>query len=513
MRRGFPGWRACGQVFLLGAVMSLGLAPFGLWPVAFLALVGVFHSLTQADRARADQAQGNAAQGGALRAAWLGWFAGAGYFGAGLNWIVEPFMVDAAKYGWMAPFALVLMAFGLGLFWAAAAGSARLFARPGLGLVVTWSAAELARGYVLTGFPWALVGHMWLDTPVAQMAGLIGANGLTWLTLLAAGLAVGWRKWGMAAGAALLGAAFAFGFWVLAQPDPVTPGVTLRLVQPNAAQDAKWDPDHAQIFYNRLMQATAAPQTPGMAKVDLVIWPETALPYLVEDTPDLPAMISAAANGVPVAVGLQRVERSGPEVRGFNSLRIYGAGGALLAAYDKHHLVPFGEYIPLGDLLFDWFGIRAFAAQTGNAYSAGPGPKVLDLGGKLGTVLPLICYEAVFPQDLRGTARADWILQITNDAWFGTLTGPFQHADQARLRASEQGLPLVRVANTGVTEVVDARGRVTAALPFGTEGRLDAALPGKLGPPPYASWGEIPVLLLLAGCALLAIRRQSAPTA
>ncbi|MBC7740378.1 MAG: apolipoprotein N-acyltransferase, partial [Candidatus Saccharibacteria bacterium] len=136
--------------------------------------------------------------------------------------------------------------------------------------------------------------------------------------------------------------------------------------------------------------------------------------------------------------------------------------------------------------------------------SAGVGPAVLDLGGKLGQVLPLICYEAVFPQDLRGTVRPGWLLQITNDAWFGTWTGPFQHAAQARLRAVEQGLPLVRVANTGVTQVVDARGRVTASLPFGTEGFLDAALPGALPATPYARWGEGPLLVLLVGlCAAL----------
>jgi apolipoprotein N-acyltransferase len=205
---------------------------------------------------------------------------------------------------------------------------------------------------------------------------------------------------------------------------------------------------------------------------------------------------------------LQRVDGR----RGWNTMQVFGPNGETLASYDKHHLVPFGEYIPLGDHAYDWFGLSAFAAQSGNAYSAGAGPVVLNLG-KLGMVLPLICYEAVFPQDLRGTTRPDWLLQITNDAWFGTLTGPFQHAAQARLRAVEQGLPLVRVANTGVTEVVDARGRVTASLPFGTEGFLDAALPGPLPATPYSRFGEIPVLVLLAGCVALILRRGRRPLA
>jgi apolipoprotein N-acyltransferase len=177
--------------------------------------------------------------------------------------------------------------------------------------------------------------------------------------------------------------------------------------------------------------------------------------------------------------------------------------------YDKHHLVPFGEYIPFGDLAFEWFNISAFASQTGNAYTAGAGPQVLNLG-RLGQMLPLICYEAVFPQDLRTKTRATWILQITNDAWFGTLTGPFQHAAQARLRAIEQGLPLVRVANTGVTAIYDARGRLRDRLDFGTSAYLDAKLPSALSQTPYARWGEIPVFVLLIGLALVVALRTRA---
>ncbi|MDZ4096473.1 MAG: apolipoprotein N-acyltransferase, partial [Paracoccaceae bacterium] len=196
-------------------------------------------------------------------------------------------------------------------------------------------------------------------------------------------------------------------------------------------------------------------------------------------------------------------------MRGYNSMAVIGAGGATMALYDKHHLVPFGEYMPFGDLAADVFGLKAFAAQTGNGYSAGPRAAVLDLGPRLGRVLPLICYEAVFPQDLRAApTRADWILQITNDAWFGTLTGPYQHLAQARLRAIEQGLPLVRVANTGVSAVIDARGRIVAQIPLGQAAYLDAALPGALTAPPYARWGEGPVLLMLAAFALALLTRS-----
>lgn len=486
MRRSFPGLRPLAMPFALGAAMALGQAPLGWWFVTLPALALLVRHLSGLKPAAA---------------AWAGWAAGGGYFILALNWIVSPFLVDVARHGWMAPFALVLMGFGLALFWALGAGLGARAARPVVGVVAGLAAVELARGYVLTGFPWALIGHVWIDTPVAQAAALVGPGGLTLATLALAALAAGARLPGLGLAVAGLAGLWGFGAWQLSQPDPAAPGVTLRLVQPNAAQEAKWDPDQAAMFFQRLMEATSAPPQTDLGKVDLVIWPETALPYLVAYNPDLPAMIGAAGRGAPVAVGLQRVEGA----RGWNSLQVLAPEGEVLASYDKHHLVPFGEYIPMADLAHDWFGLTAFASQMGGAYSAGPGPQVLDLGPGLGKVLPLICYEAVFPQDLRADQRPDWLLQVTNDAWFGTLTGPFQHAAQARLRAVEQGLPLVRVANTGVTEVVDARGRVTAALPFGIEGHLDAALPGALPATPYARWGEAPLLVLLAGCAILAM--------
>jgi apolipoprotein N-acyltransferase len=292
-----------------------------------------------------------------------------------------------------------------------------------------------------------------------------------------------------------------FGTWRLAQPLPADDEVTLRLVQPNAAQSLKWDAGLAQAHLDRLLALTAEG-----AGADLTIWPETAVPYMLEYAPSVAGMITDAARGRPVATGIQREEAD----LFFNSLRVLGGQGEELARYEKHHLVPFGEYVPLGDLAFRWFGITAFAAQAGSTYSAGPGPAVLDLG-PLGRVLPLICYEAVFPRLVNAAPeRADWMLQITNDAWFGVRTGPFQHLDQARLRAVEQGLPLIRVANTGVTAVIDARGRIRQALPFGEVGVLDTGLPGALPPTPYARFGDLPAALLLAGLALLALPRRRA---
>lgn len=481
--RSWPGGRRVLPAFALGVLAASGQAPLNAWYLAVPGLAGLIWLIAR--------------RPGSV---WLPWFGGAGYFCAALSWIVQPFLIDAAKDGWMAPFALPIMGFGLALFWVAAAWASTMFRPRAMGFALCLTVAELARGYVLTGFPWALVGHIWIETPVAQLAALIGPSGLTLLTLCVAALLSTGKPAAIVSALATTIACWGFGLWTLAQPDPEPREAILRLVQPNAQQQAKWDPDLANLFFNRLLTSTAVQPTP-----DLVIWPETSLPYLLDLHPEIADMIAEAGHGAPVAIGMQRIEGD----RAWNNLTVIGPDGTRAQSYDKHHLVPFGEYIPFGDALFQWANISAFASAAGNGYSAGPGPKLLDFRGKLGRALPLICYEAVFPQDLRGTERPDWLLQITNDAWFGTLAGPFQHAAQSRLRAIEQGLPLVRVGNTGVTAVYDARGRVTASLPFGTAGYLDTALPGALPATTYARFGEIPVLVLLAGLALtLSLNRK-----
>lgn len=476
-----------------GALAALGQAPLGLWWSTLAGLAGLIWLL--------------ASVAGARGAFWLGLAAGTGHFALALSWIVEPFLIDIARHGWMAPFALVLMSVGLGLFWAAAAALAVRMPVPALGFVASFAALEWLRGVVLTGFPWAMVGHVWIGTPVDQVAAVLGPSGLTLITLLVAALPVLWRGRGAVAAVVLLCVVAGFGLWRLAQPLPDARDFTLRLVQPNAEQSAKWEAALAREFLDRLLSLTAK-DTPA----DLTIWPETAVPYMLEYAPEVAGMVTAASQGRPVALGIQR-ESAG---RFYNSMRVLEGNDSQSvteavsesAVYDKHHLVPFGEYIPFGDLAYRWFGITAFAAQAGATYSAGPGPMVLDLGA-FGKVLPLICYEAVFPRDINAVGeRADWMLQITNDAWFGIWTGPFQHFAQARLRAVEQGLPLVRVANTGVTAVIDARGRVLERLPFGVMAAMDTKVPGALPPTPYVRFGDGPVLLLLAGLALIALRRR-----
>ncbi|MCU0910288.1 MAG: apolipoprotein N-acyltransferase [Rhodobacteraceae bacterium] len=476
--------------FAVGLGLATGQAPLGWAPVAFAALAVLIGLGARAATARA--------------AALVGWSGGAGYFAGGLFWIVEPFFVDPVRHGWMAPFALVLLPGGLALFWAAAFAAGHRGA-VGLGrtlpIAVALAAVEMSRAWVLTGFPWALVGYMWIGWPPAQAAALIGPHGLTLATTIAAALAalaVGSgraRLAGPVAAAVLFGGGWTWGAAMLARPGPPDTTVTLRLVQPNAEQSLKWDPERAQEFLMRLMTATASASDGPLP--DVTIWPETAVPYLLNDSDTILGQIDAITGGRTVVFGVPRRE----DGRYYNSLAVTAPGGTLAQVYDKHHLVPFGEYVPFGEVL-GRLGIEGMAASHGGGFSAGPGPVALDLGAA-GRALPLICYEMIFPQHLRLAERPDWVVQITNDAWFGEVSGPYQHLAQARLRAIEQGLPVVRVANTGVSAVIDARGRVRAELPLGTQGFLDAALPAAVSATPYARTGDWPVLAALVLLALL----------
>ncbi len=473
----------------LGAIMALGQAPWGLWPLTVAGAAVLLATLPDSPRAAAH---------------WL-WLAGAGYFALALAWIVEPFLVDAARHGWMAPFALVFMAGGMALFW----GAAGLAVPGGRALVVpAFIALELARGWVLTGFPWAMLGHALIDTPLVQLASLGGAGLLSLLVLGAAALAGLPRGPRARAAGALAGAALLAGGWgwgALRPPLPAPDGPVVRLAQPDAPQDQKWQ-DDAGRFFARLLRQTAAPGTPAPA---LVVWPETAVPFLLNRPgAGLARMAATAAVHGPdmrIAFGVQRLQAG----HYYNSLAVLDGDATVAARYDKHHLVPFGEYVPLAGWLTGT-PIGGLAGQALQGYSPGPGPQLLDLG-PLGHALPLICYEAIFPRNLRGTARPDWLLHATNDAWFGQVSGPYQHLAQARLRAVELGLPLLRSANTGVSAVIDARGKVLDRLPLGRAGYIDTALPAALPPTVYAGRGDGPLWLALAlfAATALAARRQS----
>lgn len=489
---GRPGRRRPGRFLAapaLGALVAAGQAPLAFWWVAVTALAALTWLIAETEDVRAATA--------------LGWLAGVGYFGAAMFWIVDPFFVDAAQDGWMAPFALFLMAGGMALFWALAGGvSALLGADPrgrALGFAVALAASDLVRGDIFTGLPWALVGHIWIGTWPAQAAAVFGAVGLSLMTTLAAAAPT---AFGAVRGAvfawALIGAAGGWGLVRLRAPEPEPTALTVRLIQPNAAQHLKWRSDLAPMFFDRLLKHTAAPGRP-----DLIVWPETSVPFLLNRPGDGLKLIAEAAHGIPVALGVQRTEG----YRAYNSLAFLNGDGTPGPVYDKHHLVPFGEYIPLGDLFWRLTGIESYAPSQGYGYSSGPGPQVLSLG-RLGHVLPLICYEAVFPQDLRAPTRPDWILQVTDDGWFGTLSGPYQHFAQVRLRAIEQGLPILRAANTGVSGVIDAKGRVLQRIPLETEGHIDVIIPSALPATLYSRTGDWPILVLMLILAADLIRRR-----
>lgn len=474
-----------------GVVAALGQAPLGWWwaMMAGLVVFGWLWSKAHSPR----------------RGALLGWMFGLGYFGWALRWIVEPFLVEPEIYGWMAPFALVFMAGGLALFWGAAAWGARRLRVGGTAtLALCFALGELARAYVFTGFPWAMVAYGWLDTPVAGVAALVSPYGLNALTFLAAFRAGRSGRSGVPAlpAAALAGAALLVPMPESQPPQKDAPVV--RLLQPNAAQHLKWHPNHISTFYQRQISYTAAPATPRPA---LIVWPETALPSLLEESGRSLARIAEAAGEAWVVVGVQRSDADGY----YNTLAVLDPGGAISAVYDKHHLVPFGEYMPLRDWVAR-LGIYGLAARADGGYRPGPGPRSLSFGA-LGTGLPLICYEAVFPQDTRlpaGSPRPSFLLQITNDAWFGQGAGPAQHLAQARMRALELGLPALRSANTGISAMIGPRGEIMAHLPLGEAGFLDAPLPAPLAPTLYSRTGDWPVaIMLLLALVVLAIGRKT----
>jgi len=479
---------------LLGGVMALGHSPVG-WPLATLLALGAVFWLF-------------GTVGSARQAAAFGWLVGTGYFAATVYWIVNPFLVDAPQQAWMAPFALVFMAVGLALFWALAFWAAHWLGgakkRRLLALIFTLTLAELARSYVLTGFPWGLLGYVWVDTWVIQWAAWVGPHGVGMLTLCMTALP--WIARDMRRGGLLAVALLAF-VWLaghlntentdtaMVQANPVR----VRLIQPNAPQAEKWDRDYAAMFFQRQLDLTAEPSE---IPIDLVIWPETAVPFWLESVPNYQRQIAQAAGSATAIIGAVRDDAG----KAYNALAVLGPDGTPKQVYDKSHLVPFGEYTPFGGWMAD-IGLHGFASSEGDGFSAGASARVLDLG-RAGKILPLICYEAIFPQLVNSwTTRPDWILQITNDAWFGQIAGPQQHLAQARVRAIEQGLPLVRVANTGISAVIDARGQVVAELPLNTIGKLDAFLPAKAARTVYSRTGDWLVFLLaLAG--VLFLRRN-----
>ncbi|NYI28015.1 apolipoprotein N-acyltransferase [Sulfitobacter geojensis] len=483
-------WQMMCLAAALGAIAAFGQAPYDQPLILMAALVGALYFFSQAESPR--------------QAAVFGWAFGTGYFAHALQWIVSPFMVDVARHGWMAPFALLFLAAGLALFWGLAFWLARrLSGHSAWGLVLTFPAVELVRAYIFTGFPWAMFSQSLVDSSGGQALSWIGPYALN-LVMIAVAVPLSqtvqtWVGRTLRYGAILLG----LGGVVLPvmAPDAVSGDGIIRLIQPNAAQRDKWDPAQIPVFFDRQLKYTSASPTDGRARPDLVLWSETAIPWVLDRAAPALDQIAQAGDTADVALGVQR---RNPD-QYFNSMVVLDSAGSVAQTYDKHHLVPFGEYMPFADL-FARVGVFGLAQRALGGYASGLGPQLLEFGD-LGRALPLICYEAVFAHDVNAAPeRPDFLIQITNDAWFGKAAGPRQHLAQARMRAIEQGLPLARAANTGISAMIDPYGRVLAALPLNEAGFIDANLPLPRKPTLYSRTGDLPfAVVLLLGLVAAAI--------
>jgi apolipoprotein N-acyltransferase len=495
--RGRAGLALC---LAAGAVSAAALPPLSWLPVLPLGLGLLYLAWAAAD----------AAPRPARRRFLVGWAFGLGYFSAGLYWVAYAFLVDAARFGWMIPFALAGLGLGMGLFPAAAALAAG-FLRPlpilrWAGFAAAWVILEWVRGWLLTGFPWNALGSVWAPFPAfSQAAAGIGMFGLSWLTVLAgtAPAAGAMGAFGPARGLvrgcgvlAVIVAAQGLGGWARlpAGPAPVQPGVALRLVQPNIPQVLKWQPEERrENLYRQVMLS----RTPGWEGRTHVIWAETASTFPV-DLPQDAFVRHLVAQAVPVngwlILGAPRRTPAGEPFRLWNSVVAVDAEGTLGGIYDKAHLVPFGEYVPGSGLL----PVGKLAAGRID-YSPGPGLRTLRLAATP-PFSPLVCYEIIFPGAAVDAAdRPAWIVNVTNDAWFGLSAGPHQHLAAAALRAVEEGLPVARAANTGISAVIDPYGRVVGRIELGSEGVLDADLPAPLPPTPFARFGNAMPLFLVSG--------------
>ena len=504
------GWRRYGIAFLLGALLAAALPPIDLTPLVF----AVFPLYLWLD-------DGSTTPGTAAR---LGYVFALGHFVAGFYWITAALFVDIAHYWWALPFALLGLPAAMAIYVAATFYAAALlrfrFGFGGLARVcafaVAWSTAEWLRGHLFTGLPWNLIGYVWAGgfpsaLALLQSTAWFGIYGLGFVTVLAAALPsllgttsltpLGpWRRVlpGISAAALILVPAGAGALRLHLAPTAET-GIWLRLVQPSIAETAKWDPAQAEANFHRLIELSS---TPSDHTLSAVIWPEAAATFFLErDTAHRTAIAALAPKGGYLITGaLRGAPGTGPIDQVWNSIEVIDPAARIVARYDKAHLVPFGEYMPLRDVL-------PFKKLTPGSIdlSAGPGPQTLTLE-RLPPFAPLICYEAIFPGAIVDPLqRPAWLLNVSNDAWYGRTTGPYQHFAMARTRAVEEGLPLVRVANNGISGVIDPEGRVMARTSLDAIGYADVMLPGAGSATPYSYAGDWIFAVMLVAGALVAL--------
>jgi apolipoprotein N-acyltransferase len=486
--------------FAAGAVSVLSLPPFSFLPVLFVTLPALVWLIDGAAGVRASVPAGRRLRAGLA----IGWWFGFGYFLAGLWWIGSAFLVEADQYAWMLPFAIAGLPAGLALFHAVAVAiatrfwpehSGRLLLLAGLLAMSDW-----LRGHILTGFPWNSFGYSVSGSlPLSQTASLVGIYGLSAIvTACAASPAalagMSRRNWlPLACSLILLAGLWGWGTARLGVPVTlVQPELNIRVIQPNIAQKEKWLPENkVSIFRSYLGLSKSARKDDASSNGNTVfIWPESAFPFLLTSSPEaLDEIDSLLEPHQTLVAGAIRAEKGPDSTKYYNSIYVISDGGTIREAYDKVRLVPFGEYLPLGGLLED-LGISRLVNSPG-AFTPGYEPRVLETSG-LPPFLPLICYEAIFPQMVQDAGkRPSWLLNVTNDAWFGDTAGPYQHLAQARFRAIEQGLPLVRSANTGISAIIDPYGRIAGALALDVSGVIDAQLAAPLPPTLYSLYGDV----------------------
>jgi apolipoprotein N-acyltransferase len=517
------GWRRALIAFSAGAVSVLALAPINVWPVMFFTFPILVWMV--------DGAAGGKL-GGALSAFVAGWWFGFGYFFAGLYWIGHAFLVDVQTFGWLLPFAIVALPAAMAIYTGIGLAFARAIWVRGplriLSLAIALTLVEWLRGHLFTGFPWNIYGYA-LTGPLvlAQTAALIGVWGLTFIAvavfatpaLLADDHADTRRPWlPLAMSVVLLSGLAGYGAWRLARtPTQLVTDVRLRIMQPNLQQDEKFN--YAARYdvmkrYIALSDRSTGPQSTGMRDVTHLIWPESAFPFfLMREAEALAQIAELLPQGSVLITGAVRAPEpkpGAPMSHAYNSVYVIDHDGSVISVYDKVHLVPFGEYLPFQDLL-ERLGLQQITKVQGG-FIPGARRRALEVP-RAPRFMPLICYEIVFPGEAvpRGE-RPGWLVNVTNDGWFGRSSGPYQHLQQARVRAIEEGLPVVRAANTGISAVIDPLGRIVASLPLGTEGVLDSALPRPVGRTLYVRAGDGAAGLLIGAAFVIVIRRRSRRT-
>lgn len=508
------GWRRRLIAAAAGALSALAMAPFDLWPVLAITLPVFVWLLDGAGAGRAG-----------LRTAFVtGWWFGFGYFLAGLYWIGMAFLVQADDFEWLMPFAVIGLPAALAIFTGAGAVLARLLWSPGVARLFAFAfglgTAEWLRGHLFTGFPWNSFGYALAAVPAfAQAAAYVGLWGLTFTALIVFATpavlidkaeATPRRLLPPALAGIFLAALAAFGTYRLATITVGSvDGVKLRIMQPNLPQDEKFRTSAREAVMDRYISISdraTSPDTQSAHDVTHLFWPESAFPFFLERNADALARIAKLIAPTTVlvtgAARYQEPQAGETKPRYYNSIRVLGRDGAIVATYDKVHLVPFGEYLPFQHFL-ESLGLEQLTRVRGG-FAVGAKPRALAIPG-LPPAAPLICYEAIFPGAvIPDGPRPQWMLNVSNDAWFGMTPGPYQHFAEARLRTIEEGLPLVRATNNGISAVIDPLGRIMRELPLGSSGVLDAKLPKPIGITFYARYGDTPALILAMIFAIIA---------